>query len=193
MRGMAFTPQIAAALDDVGPRVRAARLQRDVTLTALARETGISTSTLSRLEVGQRKPSLELLLPIAFALQLPLDELIAAPRIADPRVVREPRTVAGRTVLPLTRERSGPQAYKVTIPPGRDEPDLVTHDGFEWLYVLSGRLRLILGERSLFLDPGEAAEFDTRIPHWFGSLGGRVEVLSLFGAHGQRVHVRAKA
>lgn len=189
---MAFTPQIAAALDQVGPRVREARTRRDVTLAALARQTGISTSTLSRLEIGQRRPSLELLLPIAMALQLPLDELIAAPRIADPRVVREPRTVSGRTILPLTRERSGLQAFKMTIPPAMDEPDPVTHDGFEWLYVLSGRLRLVLGDRSLILGPGEAAEFDTRTPHWFGSVGGRVEMLSLFGAHGQRLHVRAK-
>lgn len=189
---MAFSPQISAALDQVGPRVREARTRRGVTLAALARETDISTSTLSRLEIGQRRPSLELLLPIAMALQLPLDELIAAPRIADPRVVRGPRTVSGRTILPLTRERSGLQAFKVTIPPAMDEPDPVTHDGFEWLYVLSGRLRLVLGERSVILGPGEAAEFDTRIPHWFGSVGGRVEMLSLFGAQGQRLHVRAK-
>lgn len=110
-----------------------------------------------------------------------------------PLVVREARTVSGRTILPLTRERSGLQTFKVTIPPAMDEPDPVTHDGVEWLYVLCpGRLRLALGDRGVILGPGEAAEFDTRTPHWFGSMGGRVEILGLFGPHGQRVHMGAK-
>lgn len=187
------TPLITTALDRVGPRIKDLRTRRGVTLTELSADTGISTSTLSRLEMGQRRPSLELLLPIALAFQVPLDELVAAPQIADPRIVRGARTVSGRTILPLTRQRGGLQAFKVTIPPSQNDPHLVIHDGYEWLYVLSGRLRLLLGDHDVLLGPTEAAEFDTRVPHWFGSTGrGPVEILSLFGPQGQRMHTRAK-
>ncbi|MEU8894703.1 XRE family transcriptional regulator [Nocardia sp. NPDC048505] len=186
-------PGIAGALAGIGPRLKALRTHRDITLTALAETTGISKSTLSRLESGQRKASLELLLPVAMALQVPLDELVAAPKIADPRVHPTARKVNGTTVLPLTRQPGPLQAYKMIIPPDRSEPDPRVHEGYEWLYVLSGRLRLILAEHDLILGPGETAEFDTRQPHWFGSTGGApVELLSLFGSQGERMHVRAR-
>ncbi|WP_378738591.1 helix-turn-helix domain-containing protein [Nocardia brasiliensis] len=187
-------PTIAAALADIGPRLKAVRTHRDITLTALAETTGISKSTLSRLESGQRRASLELLLPIALALGVPLDELVAAPKIADPRVHAPARKVDGITVFPLTRQPGPLQAFKMVLPADRTEPDLRVHDGFEWLYVLSGRLRMMLGEHDIVLGPGEAAEFDTRQPHWFGSTGrGPVEILSLFGSQGERMHVRARS
>jgi Cupin domain len=82
----------------------------------------------------------------------------------------------------------------VIIPATQTEPDPRAHEGYEWLYVLSGRLRLVLGDHDLMLNPGEAAEFATRLPHWFGSTGGQpVEILSILGRQGERMHVRAKA
>jgi quercetin dioxygenase-like cupin family protein len=86
------------------------------------------------------------------------------------------------------------QAFKHVIAAGpAQEPDPQAHEGFEWLYVLSGRLRLVLGEHDLVLRAGEAAEFDTRVPHWSGTADGEaVEMLSLFGPQGERVHVRAR-
>ncbi|WP_431959939.1 helix-turn-helix domain-containing protein [Actinacidiphila sp. bgisy160] len=184
---------IAAALAEVGPRLKRLRKERGVTLAALSAATGISTSTLSRLETGGRRPSLELLLPIAQAHRVPLDELVGAPEVGDPRVRLEARRVNGRTVLPLTRQPGSPQAWKVVVAAGQCEPDLRVHEGYEWLYVLSGRLRLLLGEREVVLGAGEAAEFDTRMPHWFGSAGDQpVEILSLFGRQGERMHVRAR-
>ncbi|MEU2089513.1 helix-turn-helix domain-containing protein [Nocardia beijingensis] len=191
---MSTPPGVAQALADIGPRLKALRTRRNVTLTALAESTGISKSTLSRLESGQRKASLELLLPIAMAHQVPLDELVAAPKIADPRVHTTARKTNGLTILPLTRQPGPLQAFKIVIPAERGEPDPKVHEGFEWLYVLSGRLRLVLGEHDLTLGPGEAAEFDTRQPHWFGSAGrGPVEILSLFGSQGERMHLRARS
>jgi transcriptional regulator with XRE-family HTH domain len=184
---------ITAALADVGPRLRRIRRQRGVTLAELAEATGISKSTLSRLESGQRKPSLELLLPISAAHQVPLDELVGAPTVGDPRVRFEPRTYGDRTVVALTRQPGSPQAFKMVIPFTGEEPETRTHEGYEWLYVLSGRLRLVLADQDVELVQGEAAEFDTRLPHWFGAAGGRpVEVLSLFGRQGERIHVRAR-
>jgi mannose-6-phosphate isomerase-like protein (cupin superfamily) len=98
-------------------------------------------------------------------------------------------------MYPLTRRAGGLQAYKHVIPPSRvpRAPDLRTHEGYEWLYVLSGRLRLVLGEHDLVLATGEAAEFDTRVPHWFSNAGSEsVEFLGLFGPQGERMHVRAR-
>ena len=180
---------ITAALDEVGPRLRALRTQRGITLAELAEATGVSTSTLSRLENGQRRASLELLLPLAAAYRVPLDDLVGAPELGDPRVRLKPHTRNGRTVIPLTRHPGGLQAWKIIIPAGASRPALKAHDGYEWLYVLSGRMRLILGDRDWLVGAGEVVEFDTRVPHWFGSAGDQpAEILSLFGPQGERVH-----
>ena len=182
-------------LDAMGPRLRQLRQRRDVTLSDLAEETGISISTLSRLESGLRRPTLEQLLPLARAYGVTLDELVDAPPTGDPRINMRPiRSSDGATILPLSRRPGGIQAYKFVLPAGRDDavPDLHTHEGYDWAFVLNGRLRLVLGEHDLILEPGEAAEFDTRTPHWFGATSsGPVEFLSLIGKQGERAHVRA--
>jgi transcriptional regulator with XRE-family HTH domain len=183
---------IAAALADVGPRLKRARARRGITLTELSVRTGISKSTLSRLESGQRRASLELLLPIAQAHQIPLGDLVGAPEVGDPRVRFTPRQRNGRVVVPLTLQPGGPQAWKVILRPEPGEPEMRSHEGYEWLYVLAGRMRLILDGRDITMGPGEVAEFDTRLPHWFGPATDQpVEILSLLGMHGERIHVRA--
>ena len=180
---------IAAALDDVGPRLRRLRGQRGITLTALADATGISKSTLSRLENGQRKATLELLLPLASAYHVPLDDLVGAPEVGDPRIRLKAYTKSGRTVIPLTRHAGGVQAWKIIIPPSNTTPVLKTHEGYEWLYVLSGQMRLILADRDWVVGAGEVVDFDTRVPHWFGSAGAQsAEILSMFGPQGERLH-----
>ncbi|KXF54766.1 XRE family transcriptional regulator [Rhodococcus sp. SC4] len=186
-------PDLDGVLDAVGPRLKALRQQRGATLAQLSESTGISVSTLSRLESGQRKPTLELMLLLARAHQLPLDELVDAPATGDPRVHLRPLERNGSTIIPLTRRPGGIQAFKHVIPPGDPNgiPNLQVHEGYEWLYVLSGRLRLLLGEHDVILTPGEVAEFDTHVPHWFGNPGPQpVEILSLFGPQGERAHVR---
>ncbi|WP_205327866.1 helix-turn-helix domain-containing protein [Glycomyces sp. YM15] len=182
------------ALDSVGPRLRALRKEREATLADLSEQTGISVSTLSRLESGSRKPTLELLLPLAKAHGVTLDDLVDAPPTGDPRVHMRPITRHGMIHLPLTRRPGGIQAYKMIIPGGsRSEPDLKVHEGYDWMYVLNGNLRVVLGEHDFVMKPGEAAEFDTRTPHWFGSADEHpVEILSLFGSQGERAHLRAK-
>lgn len=186
-------PHLDDVITAVGPRLRRIRQQRGLTLADLSQATSISVSTLSRLESGARRPSLELLLPIARAHRIPLDELVDAPPVADPRVRPRPVTRGNRTLVPLTRNVGGLMAFKVEVRPSNDPPDPHPHPGYEWLYVLSGRLRLILGQHDLHLAPGEAAEFDTDVPHWFGCADDRpVEFLSLFGPHGERMHVRAR-
>jgi transcriptional regulator with XRE-family HTH domain len=182
------------ALDAVGPRLRELRRQREITLADLSVATGISVSTLSRLESGARRPTLELLLPLARAHGVTLDELVDAPPTGDPRIHLRPVNRHGMTMIPLTRRSGGIQAYKLVIAAGspRREPDLRSHEGYEWLYVLNGRLRMVLGDHDVILSPGEAAEFDTRVPHWFGAATpDPVEFLSLFGKQGERAHLRA--
>ncbi len=185
----------ARTLDAVGPRLRQLRQHRGSTLAELAEETGISTSTLSRLEAGRRRPTLEQLLPLARAFGVTLDELVDAPPTGNPRINLRPIACSdGSTILPLTRRPGGIQAYKFVLPRGADDavPEPRTHEGYDWVYVLDGRLRLVLGEHDLILEPGEAAEFDTRTPHWFAATSaGPVEYLSLVGKQGERAHVRA--
>ena len=185
------SPEVAAALAQVGPRLRRVRTQRRMTLTGLARTTGISKSTLSRLETGQRRPTLELLLVLSQAYRVPLDELVAAPEVGDPRIRLKPGRVKGRTVIPLTQHPDGTQAWKIVIPISQVTPETRAHEGFEWIYVLSGQMRLVLGDRDWVLGPGEVATFDTEVPHWFGSTGNEpAEILSIFGRPGERMDIR---
>ncbi|MEU6314990.1 XRE family transcriptional regulator [Streptomyces sp. NPDC047014] len=187
---------LAEVLTAVGPRLRALRRQRGTTLAQLSETTGISLSTLSRLESGQRRPTLELLLPLARAHRVALDELVGAPETGDPRVRPRPFVRHGSTYVPLTRHFGGVHAFKQILPPVEGPPvvpELKVHEGYEWLYVLSGRVRLLLGEHDLVLGAGEAAEFDTRTPHAFFNAGPQAaEFLSLFGPQGERIHVRAR-
>ncbi|HWG63760.1 MAG TPA: XRE family transcriptional regulator [Streptosporangiaceae bacterium] len=184
--------ELGAVLSTVGPRLRALRRQRDTTLAALAEVTGISVSTLSRLESGQRRPTLELLLPLARAHGVQIDDLVGGAGTGDPRVHLRPVKRSDMTLIPLSRRAGGVQAYKMILRGNRKTPEPKTHEGYEWLYVLDGRLRLVLGPQDIVLKPGEAAEFDTQVPHWFGTGNGQpVELLSLFGRQGERAHLRA--
>lgn len=184
-------------LDAVGPRLKHLRLRRDVTLTTLAEATGISASTLSRLEAGLRRPSLEQLLPLARYYGVTIDYLVDAPQTANPRIDLRPLSGPdGSVIIPLTRRPGGIQAYKFALPANSNDtaPELRSHQGYDWAYVLNGTLRLMLGDQDLLLQPGEAVEFDTRTPHAFGATSsGPVEYLSLFGRQGQRAHIRAQS
>jgi transcriptional regulator with XRE-family HTH domain len=182
-------------LEAVGPRLRALRVERGTTLAQLSESTGISVSTLSRLESGQRRPTLELLLPLARAHQVQLDELVDAPPTGDPRIYAKPIQHHGTVHIPLSRRPGGLQAYKQIVPAGWPGGDVnqKTHEGYDWIYVLSGRVRLVLGDQDFVLKEGEVAEFDTRVPHWFSNPGpGPTEMLCLYGPQGERMHVRAR-
>jgi transcriptional regulator with XRE-family HTH domain len=189
-------PAIRDVLAGVGPRLRALRRQRSATLADLAADTGVSESTLSRLESSHRHPSLELLLRLARVHRVPLDTLVDAPATGDPRVHPRPLDLHGMTVLPLTSSPGGIQAYKLLVPVrgSEAEPDLQAHGGHTSLYVLSGQLRLVLTDQELTLGTGEVAEIDNSTPHWFAALGPRpAEVLALVGAQGEQMRLRVRA
>jgi transcriptional regulator with XRE-family HTH domain len=187
---------VEAVLDGVGARLRALRRRRNATLAELAAATGFSISTLSRLESGKRRPTLELLIPLARIYGLPLDELVGSPATGDPRLHLRPRTYRGRAIVPLTSYPGGLQVYKQVFrsSPTQPTPEPLSHEGYLWFCVLGGRLRLILGDQDLVLGAGEIAEFDTHLPHWIGSADGKpVEILNLFGPQGERAHTTARA
>ena len=182
-------------LDQIGPRLKGWRQKRGLTLEELSALTDISPSTISRLESGKRAPNLELVVPLARALRLQLDDLV--PRtVPDPRVTRVTKSIDQVVFEQLSPESSPSQAARVTFPapsPGEHTEPRV-HEGYEWLYVLTGNLRLVLGEHDIVMGPGEAAEFDTRVPHLLRSAGpGAAEVLAIFSKQGKRVHLRARS
>jgi transcriptional regulator with XRE-family HTH domain len=186
--------ELDAVLDAVAPRLRELRRRRGYTLAELSIETGISTSTLSRLESGLRKPTLDLLIRLASAYRANLDDLVGAPQIADPRIHPKPIYRNGRAIIPLTKQNPDLHAFKMVLPghpPDAPIPQR-SHDGYDWIYVLSGRVRLALGDEEIVLEPGEAAEFDTRVLHGHASASEEpAEVLNLLSTQGERVHVRS--
>jgi transcriptional regulator with XRE-family HTH domain len=191
-----MTDNLNAILDAVGPRLRAIRKQRGSTLEQLGELTGMSVSTLSRIESGRRRPTLEVLLPLAQAYRMPLDELVGAPATGDPRIHPRPVNRDGVVWVPLSRDPGGLHAFKQVLPvPARvpERLDQQVHEGHEWLYVLTGKLRLALGENDFLLGAGEAAEFDTRVPHAIANVGRQpLELLIIFGQQGKRMHLRAR-
>jgi transcriptional regulator with XRE-family HTH domain len=183
--------------DDVQARVRgrlrSLRTARGLTLADAAGAAGMDPSSWSRLESGARRLTLDHLPVLARALGISVDDLLEAPPAPDPRVDEAPRTRDGMTFWPLNHHPtgSGHHAFKIRLPSDRREPMPREHEGHDWLYVLSGRLRLVLGDREFVLGPGEAAEFDTRTPHWIGVVDEPVDLIGLFGPSGEKVHVRS--
>lgn len=176
-------------VDRVGLRLRTARQQLGWTLADLAGKVGMSASTLSRLESGQRQASLELLVPLVTVLGLTLDDLVRADPV-DPRVRRATRRRDGMVIAPLTLEHSSLQTFKITFPPTAEAASPKVHDGAEWFFVLSGVVRLVLDGVEHEIGPGEAVEFDTRLPHSIGATAaGPAEVVSIFSASGERIHM----
>ncbi|GAA1823157.1 helix-turn-helix domain-containing protein [Agromyces salentinus] len=184
-------------LDGVGARLRALRARRGLTLSELSEQTGVSVSTLSRLESGGRRPTLDLLVRLAAVYRASLDDLVGAPQIADPRVHPKPFFRNGRAIIPLTRSNPDVHAYKMVLPghPPEQPVEQSAHEGYDWIYVLSGRVRLALGDEEIVLEAGEAAEFDTRTLHGHASASGTqpAEVLNLLSTQGERVHLRGTA
>jgi transcriptional regulator with XRE-family HTH domain len=158
-----------------------------------AERANIDVSTLSRLEAGKRRLALDHIPALAGALGVAADDLLRDPPPHDPRVRGPKRTHDGLTLRPLTRQgaASGLQAFEIRVSARRRTPpgELKVHEGHDWLYVLSGRLRLLLGEDDLTIEAGEAVEFSTWTPHWFGAIDGPVELIAIFGPQGERIHL----
>ncbi len=176
-------------------RLRELRTERGLTLQQVAESASIDISTLSRLEAGKRRLALDHIPALAAALGVSADELLGASPPQDPRVRGRPRRFEGMTMWPLTHRGAagGLQAYKINVSAKRVTPPdvLPVHEGQDWIYVLQGRLRLLLGEQEHTIEAGEAVEFTTWTPHWFGALDGPVELIMIVGPQGERLHLHA--
>jgi hypothetical protein len=151
---------------------------------------------LSRLEAGKRRLALDHVPALAAALGVSSDELLGSRSRPDPRVRTEPRRIGdGLTIRTLSHHGAsgGVRAYKVHISPKRRTPpaELAVHEGHDWIYVLDGRLRLLLGDQDLTIDPGETVEFSTWAPHWFGAIDGAVDLILIVGPQGERLHLNS--
>lgn len=176
-------------------RLRELRIQRGMTLQEVGERAGIDVSTLSRLESGKRRLALDHLPRLARALSVSTDELLQPSEAPDPRVRGAAHTHHGVTYWPLTRQgpAGGLHAFKIRVSPRRRTPpaELPVHEGRDWMYVLAGRLRLVLDDRDFTIAPGEAVEFSTWTPHWFGVVDGPAEAIVIFGPHGERLHLHS--
>ena len=174
-------------------RLRELRTEQGLTLQQVSEMAHIDISTLSRLESGKRRLALDHIPNLARALGVTSDDLLGAGDPPDPRVRNRPRTYDGLTMWPLTHRgpAGGLHAYKIRISSRRRKPPAVlpVHEGYDWMYVLDGRMRLLLGDRDHTVEPGEAVEFSTLTPHWFGAIDGPVDVIMIMGAHGERIHL----
>ncbi len=174
-------------------RLRELRTERGLTLQQVAERASIDVSTLSRLESGKRRLALDHIPALATALGVSADRLLGSAPPQDPRVHGRPRTFDGMTMWPLSERAAagGLQAFKIDVSAKRRTPPekLPVHEGHDWLYVLRGRLRLVLGAEDLTIEPGEAVEFTTWTPHWFGAVDGPVQLIAFFGPQGQKAHL----
>lgn len=183
------------ALDAViRQRIRGLRLARGWSLDALAARCYLSPSTLSRIETGHRRIALDQLVPIARALGTTLDQLVEATADEDVVIRPEPDHVDGITTWLLSSERAlhGVTVAKMRISPDRPSgPDRTkVHPGRDWFIVLSGTAHLRLGDRTIVIQAGDAAEFSTMVPHVIAAHGEPVEILTIFDHDGERAHLR---
>lgn len=192
-----------ATIQSLPATLRRLRERRGVTLAALSALTGASVSTLSRLESGQRRPTVELVLRIALALGISPGALIGAPiAVSDPAERAQPTAELladeaapdSQKATPLTPRRAGLRAFRIALPANAPLPQQRAHGGHEWIFVLSGRLRVRMGPHELHMGPGDALEFPGSRPHAFAAAGAApAQVLALLSGPGELVHTTTQA
>src|SRR5829696_5244462 len=173
----------------VRTRLRSLRNTLGLSLDELAARANLSPSTISRVETGKRTISLDILLPLASALQVDLDALLDVHGDDDVVIRPAPSTSGGRTTWMLSRPTGTMIAVKIRLEPSDRTPQQRVHPGHDWFFVTEGRVRLLLGEREIMVETGEAAEFATMTPHAFAAGDGPAELIMIFDRDGQRAHV----
>ena len=175
-------------------RVRGLRVARGWSLDDLSARCFLSASTLSRIETGHRRISLDQLTVIARTLGTSIDHLVEPPGDEDVVIRPHQDEARGTTTWLLSRDQ-GPQGLKVAKirltrpPPRREEGELPVHPGHDWFTVLSGTVLVLLGERTIRVETGQAASFSTMVPHAFGADGGPAEIIAILDPAGERSHL----
>lgn len=173
----------------VRTRLRSLRNTLGLSLDELASRTNVSPSTISRVETGKRTISLDILVPLATALQVDLDALLDVRSDNDVVIRPTPNRSGERTTWMLSRSTGNTIAVKMRIEPTRKADEQRVHPGHDWLFVIAGRVRLSLGEREITVESGEAAEFSTMTPHSLAATDGPAEVIMIFDRDGLHAHL----
>jgi transcriptional regulator with XRE-family HTH domain len=173
----------------VRTRLRSLRNTLGLSLDELAARTHLSPSTISRVETGKRTISLDVLLPLAAALQVDLDALLDVHGDDDVVIHPTPNCSGERTTWMLSRPTAATIAIKMRIEPARRAEEQRVHPGHDWFFVITGQVRLSLGEREIAVQAGESAEFSTMTPHAIAAIDGPAELIMIFDRDGQRAHV----
>jgi transcriptional regulator with XRE-family HTH domain len=173
----------------VRTRLRSLRHTLGLSLDELAARTNLSPSVISRVETGKRTISLDILLPLATALQVSLDALLDTHRDDDVVIRPVPSRSGNRTTWLLSRPTANTLAAKIRYEPTATPAEQRIHPGRDWFFVITGRIRLSLGERDIIVEAGESAEFSTMTPHAFAAVDGPAEVVAIFDRDGQGAHV----
>ena len=174
-------------------RLRSLRMARGWSLDELAKRAHIGPSTISRIETGHRRITLDHLVTLAQALETTVDELLVDDEAGKDVVIRPIRDTAhGATywILNPDDDPSGRIVAKMRIPAKKQPPEPRVHPGRDWFYVLTGTIRLLLGQQEHLIETGQAAGFDTMTPHWILGYGGPAEILTIFDRHGEQAHLR---
>ncbi|MBD2764464.1 helix-turn-helix transcriptional regulator [Kocuria sp. cx-455] len=172
----------------VRTRLRSLRHAQSLSLEDLAERSHLSPSTISRIETGKRAISLDVLLPLARALRTDVETLLEDDADDDVVIRPEPSRESSRTTWMLSKATGTMKALKVRLEAASEVPEQRVHPGHDWFFVMEGRVRLLLGERAVIVEAGEAAEFGTMTPHAFVAEGGPAEVIMIFDQEGHAVH-----
>ena len=173
----------------VRTRLRAIRTSAGWSLDEVARRSHLSASTISRIETGHRTIGLDVLVPLARALGVVLDDLLDTTTADDVVIHPRPEKWEGGTVWSLSRPTSPLAAIKVRLEATSVPPPQRVHPGRDWLFVLEGCVLLLLGDRRIEVAAGEAAEFSTMTPHAVAALDGSAEALMVFDRDGRGAHL----
>jgi transcriptional regulator with XRE-family HTH domain len=163
---------IEVQLDSFGRRLRELRQGRDWSLQELAEKSGLSKTFLSRLETGDRQASIAAVLSLARIFGVSLASMFEDDFAIEPcLIVRGAEAISkstdGLTYTALSNAERffNLQPLRLVVSPKRRGRAHFQHEGEEWIYVFSGRLTLSLAGKTYDLDPGDAAHFDSRLPH----------------------------
>lgn len=173
----------------VRQRLRSLRRTMGLSLDEVAARANLSPSTLSRIETGKRTISLDVLVPLATALQVDVGALLSLEQDDDVVIRPTAQRSHGHTVWMLSRPTASPAAMKMRVTPTRRRSPQQVHPGHDWFFVLEGRVRLRLGDREIVVEQGEAAEFATMTPHAIEAVDGPADLIVLFDRDAQEAHV----
>lgn len=180
----------ADAIDQtVRTRLRSLRTTLGYSLQELADRSQLHPSTISRVETGKRAISLDVLVPLAQALGVNVDSLLDTTDDDDVVIRPSPSRSDGWTTWALSKPSGRTVAIKVRVEPTDEAPVQRVHPGHDWFVVIAGRVRLLLGDRDIVVETGEAAEFGTMTPHAIAAVDEPAELIMVFDRDGQRAHV----